>query len=235
MTFTTGTLVLSTGSNLMIDVSGNATLPAVQGTTNENISIDIGGSAALGNIGPHIADVSVTTDGSIAITGPIASATVEFQGDNGIANQGSGSHSLTTTEDATFDAPSGNVGSIADPIAVAASGKVYTGTQYNGLAAFSGTTVDNTIHVLSADPPAILIFNGIYLINNFQPTLGSAAFIILPYVQGIYSQNFNLSSDFYLRSDPILAAAYHRYRYPLLSWIHCNFWDLNRYRKRFGN
>lgn len=228
-----GSIDLSTGSDLNLNVSGNVALPPINGTTNENIAINAGGSVSLGNTGTigSIDDIIISAGGSLTITGPIVSASVDVLAGAGITDPSSSP--VTTTEDAIFNAPHGNVGSIADPIGVVAGGQVFTGTQFNGLAVFSGTTSDNTIHALVSDPPAILIFNGEYIINNFHIFPSTAPVVILPYVQGIYSQDFNLSSNFYLRSEEITSSAYSFSGFPLLSWTPCTFCEVEHCRKKF--
>ena len=93
---------------------------------------------------------------------------------------------------------------MASGIQVASAGPVYVGSTYLGN--FNGTALGNTIHVLAANLPFIVYFNGVVVYQRNPPTPSPVppqpSFVEPPYqAVGFDSSIFNLGSYFYFLPD----------------------------------
>jgi len=170
LAFNEGTIQLSAGTDLEINTHGGAfNFVSLQGTGVENVSIDTGiGTTLLGSV-DSLNNLTVSA-GSILFNGAISIQEGSWTSLTSILNS-TGPVLISLAHNGTFLAYEGNVGSLANPIQVNSLGLIYAGasTQFNSLAAFTGSTSDNTIHALSSSPPCKIVFNGNVIKNCEQP------------------------------------------------------------------
>ena len=143
---------LSSGNDLnVVTNNGNFSFNTIQGTTFENITIDTGsGNALLGTIlSGNINNVGVNA-GLITFAGPINAVNTDFTSQTNIFNAGSTAYAITSTNSSSFNALTGDVGSKENPISVNTSNQIFAGAGQPdpGLAAFTGSSSDNTVNSL---------------------------------------------------------------------------------------
>jgi hypothetical protein len=205
--FTTGQIILSNGSNFIASTNnGNLSFPSLIGTTSHDIQISLGsGIATLGTIGT-LTDIHsvVVAAGAISLSGPITSSTLNLQAIGNILNTAA-PVKLTSIGFIQINSLTGTLGTLASPLDVDPP-LVIGGA--GGAAYFIGSTGDGTIHCYPGNGPSPIIFNGsIITCGGFPiPPTPSAVSIAaqrirLFYVPGIYSPDYNLSSDFYYLKD----------------------------------
>lgn len=161
---------------------GNVTLSGAVGQNIplSDITIITSGTVTAGNI--NVDPPIVIYGADIILNGTEIGTSLLLQATGSIL----GSFTAVITDDATFNALGGSVGSSSTPINLQVGGKVFAGAKRGAL--FTGSTGDGTVHFSTANPPLFLLFNGTVLLNRF--------FSFNP-VEGIYSSTYNLADYFY--------------------------------------
>ncbi|MBS0652598.1 MAG: hypothetical protein JSR39_03630, partial [Verrucomicrobia bacterium] len=210
ISFNGAPVVLSNGNDLSIFTNNGAlSYTSISGTTFENISINMGNGTAFMNpiTGSHINNLLVNA-GQIELIGSINAVNTDFESLGAIFNS-SAPQAVNSLNIATFNALNGDVGTIASPILVHSSNQVFAGAggRADSLAVFNGSSVDNTIHAITSNPPCIIIFNGVEIKNCNAPPVPPTpsgqrahAKAIPPFpfaVPGFDSSYFNLASDYF--------------------------------------
>jgi hypothetical protein len=204
ISFANAPVVLSSGNDLSIVTNNGAfTFNTIQGTTFENLIFNTGsGTTTMGAItGSHINNILVNA-GQIVFTAPITAVNTDFESQGAIFNQ-STPFAINSTNTATFNALNGNVGSAASPILVNTSNQIFAGAggAFRSLAAFNGSSVDDTVNVITSNPPCVIIFNGVVIKDcGEEPGEGGSTVNITQFpfaVPGFDSSSFNLASDYF--------------------------------------
>jgi filamentous hemagglutinin family protein len=212
--FNTGTIQVTGGANLFVETNGgNFVFPSLTSTPSESLDILAGnGIVTLGQI--SMINSLLVYGGQILLNGAISCNDLSFSSNTSIGNLGA-PFTITTASNAFFNALLGSVGSISNPINVNVGTLVFAGAPQL-TAAFTGTTLDNSIHGFPNNPPCPIVFNGVYLV-----TCPVVSFPKIPardfYVPGIYSQYNSLASDVYFLPE-IVDASYVSLRNAPLSW-----------------
>lgn len=209
ISFTSGGILLSSGSNLSITTnSGHSVLANLTASSPENLTIDVGaGSLTLSSIGGGVSDVIVNA-GEIFFSGEITANNTTFTSLGSIRNL-TVPVAIGSTNTAFFNAVNGNVGSLASPILVNTSDQIIAGACGTCLAAFNGSSIDDTVQPYAPNPPCVIYFNGVKIKDCGLPPIppgpapmhgalkGSRFFAVV----GVYNSQFNYANDYYFFID----------------------------------
>jgi hypothetical protein len=211
ITFASSTTHLNSGTNLSIQTNGGEfSFNTIHGTDFENLTIDTGSGlalmGALSNVG-SINTVTVTA-GSIVLNGILDLVNLSLTATNSILNASSPVE-ITASNNTFFNSIHGNVGTVASPIFVTTTGEITAGATATGLAAFEGSSSDNTVHAYSSNPPCIIYFNGVKIkdcgispppspSNPSVSNLKGSRFFAVVYV---FDSQFNLGSDYFFFTE----------------------------------
>jgi hypothetical protein len=213
ISFISGPITLSSGNDLSVATNNGAfSYVSIAGTTFENISINTGTGTAFMNLisGPHINNVFVHA-GQIEFIGSIDAVNTDFESLGAIFNAGS-PLAINSLNTATFNALSGDVGTLSSPILVNSSNEIFAGAggRPDSLADFNGTSMDDTIHEIPSNPPCEIIFNDVIIKNCTIPPVppvptsnaGAKKIHRFPFAApGFDSSSFNLASDYFFLPD----------------------------------
>jgi hypothetical protein len=212
--FASATVQLDSGSDLLVETHNGAfSFHTILGTTFENLTIETGsGLSSMGSLtnAGTINTVTVTA-GSILLNGPMNLVNTNFTSQTAISNAAAPVN-IASTNTATLDALGGNVGSLSSPILVNTSQEIFAGACSSCLAAFDGSSADDTVHPIPSNPPCNIYFNGVQIKSCTPPTptptpsssgasgsslpsafKGSRYFAIV----GVYDSYFTLADDYF--------------------------------------
>lgn len=203
ISFTNGGMHLTSGSDLSITTNNGALLLSnLTASSPEDVIINTGsGTAILSAMGGGINNVTVNA-GEIFFGGSITALNTTFTSLGLIANL-TVPVGINSTNTPTFNALGSDVGSIANPILVNTSNQIFAGACSSCLAAFDGTSIDNTVHALDSNPPCNIYFNGVQIKNCNAPPTPPAPSVSVPNVSrffaviGIYDSQFTLANDYF--------------------------------------
>lgn len=209
ITFASAEAHLNSATDLLVETNGGEfSFQAIHGTNFENLTIDTGsGLASMGSL-PNIGSINTVTvtAGSILLNGPMDLVNLSFTSNNSILNAGAPVE-IDSANNAFFNALNGNDGSLSSPIFVVTAGEIIAGGV--DLAAFNGSSIDNTVHAYAPNPPCVIYFNGVKIKDCGGPTppspspspssfspfdLKGSRFFAFVYV---FDSQFNLSSDYF--------------------------------------
>ncbi len=213
MTFANGAITLSNGNDFNVTTNnGDFSYFSILGNTFENININTGsGTASLNTIAnPGTINELTVNAGKITFAGPIDPVDTTFISLTDIANAGA-PVAITTQNTPLFNALHGDVGTMTNPISVNSSDQIVAGSTH--LANFIGSSIDNSVQALASNPPCLIIFNNVTILNDCTPIppippvppVPPAPIINkdkLPFNDpGFNSSFFNLASDYYFFPD----------------------------------
>jgi hypothetical protein len=211
--FASGPIKLDTDTDLIIQsAGGDVSFVDISGTSFENVKIYAGsGIVTMDRItGPNINNVIVEA-GSIQLTDTIEAFNLDMTSQLEIANL-TIPFAINSVNTASFNALSGNVGTLSNAILVNTTNQIFAGAggSPDSFANFNGTSADNTVNPIPTNPPCFIFFNGVIVKSCTPPPPppptpsqpAKAKRRTLPFaVPGFDSSYFNLASNYFFLPD----------------------------------
>jgi filamentous hemagglutinin family protein len=202
-------ITLSGGSLFILSTSlGNCSFESIAGTGLQNVGMFAGGTLTVGEM-DSVGEIAGAAN-AILLNGEITAYQVAFASKTSILNAAL-PQPINLMSTSIFETQGSTIGSKTSPIDVNNPTGIVIAGAPSKLAAFSGTTIDNTIHIDLSNPPCPVIFNGTTIRAcptppppPSPPSPPPSPLIITAdfpardfYVPGIYSIYDTLASDQY--------------------------------------